>query len=62
MKGEAGKPNFTVSEKEHGFQLIWIDINEALDKIKENKSDKYVAKFIVERDKTILSEVIGQIK
>ena len=56
------KFSFTEKEIDEGAQLLWLDINEALDKIKEcedglkpsNYENVYHTKFVVRRDYTIL--------
>lgn len=51
-----GEPHFTKSEKEEGFELEWLSINEALRKFKQDDHSLYVAKFMSTRDQMFLKE------
>lgn len=50
------KPNFTEDEIGEGFQLIWIGLNEAIEKQKNCKPKDYQGAFIKVRELTFLEE------
>lgn len=54
--GDKGRPRLTPREIEQGMQVKWIPINEAI-KMFNCDSDKYVSKFIKQRELTFLLEV-----
>ncbi|MAG45766.1 MAG: ADP-ribose pyrophosphatase [Nanoarchaeota archaeon] len=49
-------PNFTQKEIKDGFELVWVTIDEAINLIRNSKSDNYAGKFIVVRDLQFLKE------
>lgn len=51
------KQSFTKKEKDQGFKLVWVTLNEAIKLIKNDKPDNYEGKFIVERDIVFLEKV-----
>lgn len=51
-----GEPNFTEKEKDQGFKLIWLTLNEAITSLKNDKPTNYEGKFIQERDLRFLQE------
>lgn len=53
-----GKPHFTKSEKDEGFELEWLTVNEAIKKFKKDNLSSYGAKFMSIRDLTFLKEAI----
>ena len=57
MDGEKGQPDFTEEEKEKGFALIWVSVEEAIEKIKSDKPVDYEGKFIQVRDLCFLESV-----
>lgn len=52
-KGEA---SFTKDERKNGFQLLWLSLDEAIEKFKNDKPNDYEGKFINERDLAFLEE------
>jgi 8-oxo-dGTP diphosphatase len=48
--GEKGETNFTQKEKERGFKLIWVDLNEAIHLVKGHQPELLVRQGIKERD------------
>lgn len=57
MVGKPGQTTFTQREKIHGFQLEWMDINEAIQVMEEEKLENYAAQFIRKRDLLFLQRV-----
>jgi len=57
VDGEKGQPDFTEGEKENGFKLIWISVEEAIEKIKSDKPIDYEGKFIQVRDLCFLENI-----
>ena len=57
-----GKPHFTKSEKDEGFVLEWLTIDEAIKKFKKDDHSHYGAKFMSTRDLTFLLEAKKLIK
>jgi 8-oxo-dGTP diphosphatase len=51
-----GEPFFTKEELEDGFKLFWLSLEEALLKIKENKTKDYHGTFVTKRDFIFLKE------
>ncbi len=45
-----GNPNFTEHELAGGFQIVWLNLEKAIEKIKNDKPDNYEGAFIQERD------------
>jgi len=62
--GDKGSPNFEQGEIDDGFKLIWVDMDEALNLVKNSRPDDgtYDGKFIVRRDAVILAEAKKLIK
>ena len=57
IRGAKGKPKFTNEEVEDGFELVWLPIKIALDKVSEVKSDLPEAnEFIIPRSTVLLNE------
>lgn len=54
--GKIQKPSYTKEEIECGFILKWMDFDEAILTLEKDEPDKYMGKFIKERDKTFLLE------
>ncbi len=50
VKGDIKKPSFTEEEKNNGFILKWVDLDEALSLLEKDTPDNYVGKFIQYRD------------
>lgn len=57
-----GRPHFTKSEKDEGFVLEWLNIDEAIKKFKKDDHSHYGAKFMSTRDLTFLLEAKKLIK
>ncbi|AKM82610.1 MAG: ADP-ribose pyrophosphatase [Berkelbacteria bacterium GW2011_GWE1_39_12] len=60
--GEKGEPDFTDSEKDEGFILKWVSVEEAIKLIHEDKPSDYQGRFIQVRDLTLLKEFQRQIE
>ncbi|MFH1712177.1 MAG: NUDIX domain-containing protein [Patescibacteria group bacterium] len=45
-----GEPDFTEKEIAKGFQLVWLTLDEAIDKIKNDQPAGYEGSFIQKRD------------
>lgn len=54
VKGDILEPSFTESELSNGFQLKWINFDEAINMLKNDKPNNYVGRFISKRDLTFL--------
>lgn len=56
--GQKGNTDFEGDEIEYGFELIWVNFDEAINLIKKSKpnDDTYDGKFIIKRDLIILEE------
>lgn len=52
--GAIGKPRFTPIEIEEGFELQWLSIEEALEKLNQSEPEEYGLKYIQVRDTTFL--------
>ena len=50
------KPSFTKKEKNQGFKLVWVTLDEAIKLIKNDRPDNYEGRFIVERDIVFLEK------
>lgn len=50
------KPKFTEFEREKGFQLKWLSLDDAINKFKNDKPNNYNGKFISIRDFKILEK------
>ena len=57
LKGEKGTPHLEADELEDGFETVWLNINDAI-KIIENEKDleHYDGRFITKRDSIFLRE------
>jgi 8-oxo-dGTP diphosphatase len=57
VKGEKGKPDFTDSEKENGFEQVWLPYDEALKALLNSKATNIEGSaYIVPRDTAFLQE------
>lgn len=54
--GDKGTVDFTQKELDDGFELIWVDLVEAIDLVKNSTPKKYACKFIVLRDLILLEK------
>jgi 8-oxo-dGTP diphosphatase len=51
-----GVPDFDEGEKIHGFELLWLPLEEAIAKIANDKPEDYVGGFIQKRDLIFLKK------
>ena len=51
-----GKQKLEQSEKDEGFELVWLSLDEAIKVFKSDKAENYEGKFIQERDLRFLEE------
>jgi 8-oxo-dGTP diphosphatase len=56
LVGAKGEPNFDEGEISNGFAVMWVSMNEAIEKIKKDNPDDYEGKFIKIRDLCFLEE------
>lgn len=52
------EPSYTSEEIKQGFILKWVNIEEAISLMEEDRPRNYVGQFIKERDLTFLKEVV----
>lgn len=52
-----GETDFTKEEQEQDFQLIWMSLDETIEKVKNDKPLNYEGSFIQERDLAFLEEM-----
>ena len=57
-----GKPKFTGSELKGGFELIWVTLEDAISKIRNDKPDDYGEEFMKKRDLAFLEKAREIIK
>lgn len=57
-----GEPSFTEKELREGFQVQWVTIEQAISKIKKDKTENYEGKFIQKRDIEFLKKASELIK
>ncbi|WP_097025961.1 NUDIX hydrolase [Clostridium peptidivorans] len=55
--GEYQETSFTEEEKDNGFILEWVSLNEAISILEKDSPEKYMGKFIKERDLEFLKTV-----
>lgn len=55
-KGELAAPQLTANELNHGFRLVWMNLEEGIQAVSSYTGEKYVAKFITYRDVCILQQ------
>lgn len=55
--GEYKETSFTEEEKDNGFILGWVSLNEAISILEKDNPEKYMGKFIKERDLEFLKSV-----
>lgn len=57
VKGEKGSPDFTDSEKEKGFEIVWLNYDKAIKALNESMATSFEGgKYIVPRDLAFLEE------
>ncbi len=54
VEGIKGTPTFEKGEIEEGFQLIWVNLDEAINLLTKESPDDYEGRFIVKRDNLYL--------
>jgi len=54
INGGKGETSFTIEEKEAGFKLIWLSIEDAITLMEKDAPQDYTAKFIRLRDYSFL--------
>jgi len=57
-----GQPSFTEEEINHGFQIVWLPIDEAIAKIMSDQPQEYNGHFIQQRDLIFLQKAKDLIK
>jgi 8-oxo-dGTP diphosphatase len=58
--GEKGQPNFTKSELENGFEVDWLEVSEAYEKIKNSLATNFEGEeYIKPRDVAIMEEYLN---
>ncbi|PIP27617.1 MAG: ADP-ribose pyrophosphatase [Candidatus Moranbacteria bacterium CG23_combo_of_CG06-09_8_20_14_all_39_10] len=56
LVGGKGQPNFTEKEINDGFEIMWVSLDDAIEKLKKDVPDNYEGKFIKVRDLYFLEE------
>lgn len=56
--GEKGESNFTAKEASQGFNVLWVEVNEAVKILNEDMPNNYEGKFIKTRDTFLLNKAI----
>ena len=51
-----GKPKFTKEERNNGFELKWVSLEEAIEKVTNDTTSDYEGVFIQQRDLTFLKK------
>jgi len=54
--GEIGEPDMEDYEKERGMYVEWLDLDEAINIMKNDAPEDYTSKFILKRDLSLLEE------
>jgi 8-oxo-dGTP diphosphatase len=63
VKGPKGKPDFTDSEKEKGFEVVWLSYEEAIKALNDSKAVSVEGgSYIVPRDIAFIEEARVSIK
>lgn len=52
-----GEPNFTEEEKRDGFELVWMNLEQAIYRIENDKPNNFEGAFIKKRALTFLNKV-----
>ncbi|GAA0177389.1 NUDIX hydrolase [Clostridium sediminicola] len=60
-QGELEEPNFTESEKNHGFRVKWMRVEDAISQMQNDEPHNYMGKFINLRDLTLLLKYKNEI-
>jgi 8-oxo-dGTP pyrophosphatase MutT (NUDIX family) len=61
VTGEPGEVAFTEKEIRNGFQLKWLDLEEAISALKNDAPSESFEKFMRERDLTFLEKAKGMV-
>lgn len=56
--GEKGESSFTAEEASQDFNVLWVEINEAVKILNEDMPNNYEGKFIKARDTILLNKAI----
>jgi ADP-ribose pyrophosphatase YjhB (NUDIX family) len=56
LVGEKGQPDFTEEEIKNGFSVLWVSLDEAIEKLRKDEPNDYEGKFIKVRDLCFLEE------
>jgi 8-oxo-dGTP diphosphatase len=56
LVGEKGQSDFTEKEKNEGFAVVWVPLDEAIEKLRKDEPNDYEGKFIQVRDLCFLEE------
>ncbi|MDP2593176.1 MAG: NUDIX domain-containing protein [bacterium] len=59
--GEKGEPEFDDFERERGFELLWVSLDEALEVLKTDSPDRPEGQSIIKRERLILEEAQRQL-
>lgn len=59
--GRPGEPSFTEREKEKGFELEWMKLDDAIEVMEKEKPDDYIGQFVKKRDLLFLHKAKGMI-
>lgn len=51
-----GKPDFTEEELSQGFKVVWVSLDEAISKVKNDMPENYEGSFIQKRDLVLLQK------
>ncbi len=56
VAGDMGEPAFDAFERERGFELVWVTLDDARELLRDEHPTAYNGRFIVARDLLILEE------
>lgn len=51
-----GEPNFTDKEINEGFEIVWLNLKQAISKLKHDRPNNYEGEFIQKRDLAFLEK------
>ncbi len=54
VKGLINKPKFTENENQRGFEVKWVEIDKAIELIKNSGYSSIIGRYVYERELTIL--------
>ncbi len=58
LKGSKGEPSLTQSEKDRGFETIWLPLHEAITKLQTCMPTHWEGDYIPERELLFLNEIM----